>query len=194
MFCASKFHICSQELDAEENLPIRKLDFDVINNPKVDNIYCTWIGHATVLVQMDGINLLTDPIFSQRCSPSQYFGPQRFRNTPCSISDLPNIDAVVISHNHYDHLDFNTVKELEKKFSCSWFVPAGMKQWMIDTGCKNVEELEWWEKKELKGVEFVFTPAQHWSTRTSFDRFKVYAILCVFRLKHCVIFVYLSFI
>jgi N-acyl-phosphatidylethanolamine-hydrolysing phospholipase D len=79
----------------------------------------------------------------------------------------------VISHNHYDHLDYGSVQEIEAKFGCAWFVPAGMKQWMMDSGCKQVEEFDWWEERSIKNVKFTFTPAQHWSARGLTDRFKV---------------------
>eukprot|EP00526_Cylindrotheca_closterium_P018967 CAMPEP_0113648264 /NCGR_PEP_ID=MMETSP0017_2-20120614/25590_1 /TAXON_ID=2856 /ORGANISM="Cylindrotheca closterium" /LENGTH=94 /DNA_ID=CAMNT_0000560453 /DNA_START=1 /DNA_END=281 /DNA_ORIENTATION=- /assembly_acc=CAM_ASM_000147 len=77
----------------------------------------TWIGHATCLLQMDGFNVLTDPIFSKRCAPTQYAGPARYRPTPCSIPELlqqVSLDVVAISHNHYDHLDYNSIKALVK--------------------------------------------------------------------------------
>lgn len=88
----------------------------------------TWLGHASVVIQMDGVTFITDPIFSDRASPSQMVGPKRYRDPPCSIHDLPSdLDAVLISHNHYDHLDMNSVTLLNARFGVDlrWFVPLG---------------------------------------------------------------------
>ena len=98
------------------------------------------------------------------------------------ISELPDIDAMVISHNHYDHLDYNSVKGLNKRFGSNlrWFVAQGQASWMRNCGCDNVVELNWWDeyRHEKDGKEYVFacTPSQHWCQRTAFDRNKV----CIF--------------
>ncbi|XP_053320236.1 N-acyl-phosphatidylethanolamine-hydrolyzing phospholipase D [Spea bombifrons] len=138
----------------------------------------TWLGHASVMVEMDDLIFLTDPIFSQRASPISFAGPKRFRGPPCTIEKLPKIDAVVISHNHYDHLDYNTVLKLNERFGTElrWFVPLGLLNWMQSCGCENVIELDWWEQNCVPGhdeVTFVFTPCQHWCKRTPFDDNKV---------------------
>ena len=145
-----------------------------------DGIRVTWIGHATVLVQFDGVTVLTDPIFSERCAPTQMFGPKRYRPTPCSIEELPKINAVVISHNHYDHLDYNSVKRLNDRFgeNLRWYVPIGLAGWMKDSHCNNVIELDWWQENSLNvkdhpDVKFAFTPVQHACKRTAFDDNKV---------------------
>ncbi|GFQ87003.1 n-acyl-phosphatidylethanolamine-hydrolyzing phospholipase D [Trichonephila clavata] len=164
-----------QELDLV--LPIVKQNFSKLMVPD-DGIRVTWMGHSTVLVQMHGLNVLTDPIFSDRASPSQVVGPKRYRDPPCSIHDLPHINAVVISHSHYDHLDLNTVTLLNARFGTDirWFVPIGLQSWMQHVGCENVVELDWWEENcvpEHSDTFFVFTPAQHWSKRTIADDNKV---------------------
>ena len=89
---------------------------------------------------MEGITFLTDPIFSERCSFWQQAGTKRYRKPACTVADLPHVDAVVISHNHYDHLDLNSVKELNQKFGekIHWFVPAGLEQWMRNQDCERV--------------------------------------------------------
>lgn len=112
----------------------------MLANPPPDKITTTWIGHSTVLTQFEGLTILTDPVFSQRCSPSQFFGPKRYRNAPCTIKELPQIDAVCISHNHYDHLDYNSIIELNRYFghSLTWFVAKGLKEWFQQRGCKNI--------------------------------------------------------
>ncbi|XP_056878980.1 N-acyl-phosphatidylethanolamine-hydrolyzing phospholipase D isoform X1 [Takifugu flavidus] len=134
----------------------------------------TWLGHATVLVEIDGLNVLTDPIFSQRASPVQFMGPKRYRGPPCTVEQLPRIDAVVISHSHYDHLDAGSVASLNARFggTLRWFVPLGLMDWLMKTGCENVIELDWWEENCVPGyddITFVCTPSQHWSKRTALD-------------------------
>ncbi|XP_054414838.1 N-acyl-phosphatidylethanolamine-hydrolyzing phospholipase D isoform X4 [Pongo abelii] len=114
-----------EELDKE--LPVLKPYF--ITNPEEAGVReaglrVTWLGHATVMVEMDELIFLTDPIFSSRASPSQYMGPKRFRRSPCTISELPPIDAVLISHNHYDHLDYNSVIALNERFGDTGYCPA----------------------------------------------------------------------
>jgi len=162
-----------------KTLPIVKTDMKQLEKPGEESLQVTWIGHASLLVQMDGLNILTDPVFSSRCSPSQYFGPMRYRDVPMQISELPKIHAVVISHNHYDHLDYYTVKELNERFgkSLQWFVPLGLKTWMISMQCLRVVELDWWAEHQFsmeRNIKFVFTPAKHWSKRTAFDDNKHY--------------------
>ena len=122
--------------------------------------------------------MLTDPVFSERCSPSQYFGPKRFRSAACQVKDLPEINAVLISHNHYDHLDLNSVRALNKRFgkNLRWYVPLGLKAWMSDRDCDNVVELDWWQEDaipEIPGVKVAFVPAHHWTKRTPFNDCKV---------------------
>ena len=118
------------------------------------------------------------PIFSNHCAPVQGFGPKRYRQPPCKIEDLPKIDAVVISHTHYDHCDHNTIKALNRRFGAdlTWFVPLGHKEWMRGVGLKTVHALDWWEEKTFDAnpeVKFVFTPTKHWSQRTLWDSYKV---------------------
>ena len=173
----------------DETLPILKPDFDLLAKPPENGIRTTWIGHATVLIQMDNITLLTDPIFSERCSPVQFIGIKRYRSAACQVDELPEINAVVISHNHYDHLDSNSVRMLNNRFGASlrWYVPFGLKSWMQDMSCDNVVELDWWEEDAVpgfRGVKVAFVPAQHWSKRTLTNDYKVtyFNIFCVKKL------------
>ncbi|XP_030625876.1 N-acyl-phosphatidylethanolamine-hydrolyzing phospholipase D isoform X2 [Chanos chanos] len=134
----------------------------------------TWLGHATVLVEIDGLVVLTDPIFSQRASPLQFMGPKRFRGPPCTVDQLPHVDAVLISHSHYDHLDAGSVAQLNARFGeeLRWLVPLGLLDWMQKSGCENVIELDWWGENCVPGhseITFVCTPAQHWCKRTPVD-------------------------
>ncbi|XP_076015023.1 N-acyl-phosphatidylethanolamine-hydrolyzing phospholipase D isoform X2 [Genypterus blacodes] len=170
----SKVPTCKEALDRE--LPVMAPYF--VQSPGVSvsrpGLRVTWLGHATVLVEMDGLNILTDPIFSQRASPFPFMGPKRFRGPPCTVEQLPRIHAVVISHSHYDHLDAQSVASLNERFGVElrWFVPLGLMDWLMKAGCENVMELDWWEENCVPGhddVTFVCTPSQHWSKRTALD-------------------------
>ncbi|XP_040580143.1 N-acyl-phosphatidylethanolamine-hydrolyzing phospholipase D isoform X3 [Lepeophtheirus salmonis] len=142
----------------------------------------TWLGHASVWVDFEGFSVLTDPIFSERASPFSWSGPKRYRGAPCTISELPgSLNAVVISHSHYDHCDLPSLIELSSRYGTKlhWFVPSGMKSWMLDyvTGIteNNVKEMEWWDEFEFQkgGFKIIFTPSDHWSRRGAFDENKV---------------------
>jgi N-acyl-phosphatidylethanolamine-hydrolysing phospholipase D len=132
----------------------------------------TWVGHATMLVQASGLNVLTDPVFSQRASPVQFAGPKRAQPPGLVLADLPRIDVVLISHNHYDHLDADSIKGLaaQKGGAPLFIVPLGVKDWFNKLGVTSVKELDWWDSTVEKGVEFNFTPVQHWSARGLGDR------------------------
>ena len=134
----------------------------------------TWIGHATVLVQVAGVNILTDPHLAERASPVSFAGPKRRVPPALDFGQLPHIDAVMISHNHYDHLDENTVTGLSRQSGGSprFFVPLGNKPWFEDLGIRDVVEMDWWDRQSFMGLEIHFTPVQHWSARSFTDRFK----------------------
>jgi N-acyl-phosphatidylethanolamine-hydrolysing phospholipase D len=134
----------------------------------------TWIGHATVLVQSDGLNVLTDPIFSHRASPLKFAGPARAHAPGIALGDLPHIDVVVISHNHYDHLDRDSILALSRQSGGPplYLAPLGLQRWLKDLGIDNAVELDWWQHHVHAGVEFHCTPAQHWSARSFNDRNK----------------------
>ena len=134
----------------------------------------TWVGHATVLVQASGLNVLTDPVFSKRASPVQFAGPQRAQPPGVALADLPPVDVVVISHNHYDHLDTNAVLALNRRAQGAtlFIVPLRLKAWFIRQGIHNVVELDWWQQHTVRGVEFHLTPVQHWTARALGDRFQ----------------------
>lgn len=132
----------------------------------------TWIGHATFLLQLGGVNVLTDPHLTERASPLSFAGPKRHVPPALAIGDLPHIDAVVISHSHYDHLDLRTVKALNSQAGGPpmFFVPLALKAWFREQGIESVTELDWWEGVEHKGLRFNLAPVQHWSARTLWDR------------------------
>lgn len=136
----------------------------------------TWIGHASMLVQMSGLNLLLDPVFSLRASPVGFAGPVRAQAPGLAVAQLPRIDAVLISHNHYDHLDEASVQALAAQAGGSplFVVPLGLKAWFAAIGIGSVVELDWWDTHTVRAaggpVEVMLTPAQHWSGRTLADR------------------------
>jgi L-ascorbate metabolism protein UlaG (beta-lactamase superfamily) len=130
----------------------------------------TWIGHATFLIQLDGLNVLTDPQFSERASPVSFAGPRRLNAPGLAFEDLPPIHLVVISHDHYDHLDRPSVERLAATHRPQFLVPLGLKAWFASVGIiERVEELDWWQSRRIGGVSVTCTPVQHWSARTPFD-------------------------
>jgi N-acyl-phosphatidylethanolamine-hydrolysing phospholipase D len=157
-------------------------DLDKIHNPNFNKAQATLIGHSTVLLQYQGINILTDPMFSERPFLTQIFGPKRYTPPALTIEQLPNIDIIVISHNHYDHLDVNSVKALTSSSFIKningtqplWLVPLGLKKWFLQFDVTNVKEMDWWQKFEIEyQPDHVLTiqaqPSQHWSRRSAFD-------------------------
>ncbi|HET9046947.1 MAG TPA: MBL fold metallo-hydrolase [Casimicrobiaceae bacterium] len=132
----------------------------------------TWIGHATVLLRLASKNILIDPIFSERASPVPFAGPKRIVPLPIDIAALPAIDVVMISHNHYDHLDVETVRQLAAAPTGSprFLVPLGLKAWFSDLGIDRVEEFDWWQTAREGDLAMTFVPVQHWSRRNLVDR------------------------
>lgn len=142
-------------------------NFEKIYDPYPDAIQVTWIGHATFLIQMQGMNILTDPVFSHRASPVQFIGPTRKQPPGIAIGELPPIDIVIISHNHYDHLDINSVRALGDDIL--YLAPLGLKQWFRDKNVVHHRELDWWQTAKITGFNFTFVPAQHFSGRLILD-------------------------
>jgi len=166
-----------KELDAA--LPVKRPYWmNDVEDTDSSSIKATWIGHASVLAEFDNVKVLADPIFSQRASMFQWIGPKRYRPPACNISDLPlDLDAIVISHTHYDHLDYNSVQELNQKYGTRlhWFVPKGIDEWLtynFQINPQNVHSLVWWEEAVIPqkpNVKFAFTPSNHWCKRGAFD-------------------------
>ncbi len=127
----------------------------------------TWLGHSTTLIEIDGATILTDPIWSERASPPRWIGPRRFHPPPLALADLPHVDAVVISHEHYDHLDMTTVQALARRgvvFHVPLGIGAHLASWGI--GDSQIVEHDWWETGTLPGgVRIVSTPARHFNGR-----------------------------
>lgn len=147
-------------------LPGRAPDPRVKEGPAV----ATWIGHATVLIQLEGTRILTDPAWSSAAGPYGRFGAARLTEPGLAMASLPAIDAVVVSHNHYDHLDLPALVALhELQPQVQFLVPLGNGPLLRDAGLDGVTELDWGEAREIGTVRVVCTPSQHWSQRGLFD-------------------------
>ncbi len=129
----------------------------------------TFVNHSTVLIQTDEMNIMTDPVFSDRAGPVSFLGAKRVRAPGLRFEDIPIIDAVLLSHNHYDHMDLPTLKALEKRFSPLFVAGLGNKKFLEKEGMKRVVELDWWETTSIRDKTVHFVPAQHFSGRTPWN-------------------------
>jgi L-ascorbate metabolism protein UlaG (beta-lactamase superfamily) len=137
---------------------------------RVSGMRVTWVGHATVLLQQDGLNLLTDPMWSERASPLQFAGPRRVRPPGLRFEDLPPIDAVLLSHNHYDHMDVATLQRVVRVHKPRVFCGLGNRAFLESIGVP-AHDVDWWEGADLApGVRLTAVPAQHFSSRGLFDQ------------------------
>ncbi|MEJ4044469.1 MBL fold metallo-hydrolase [Erwinia sp. SLM-02] len=142
-----------------------------------------WLGHACLLLRLDGRYTLIDPALSSRASPLPFAGPQRKTPPALMIEDLPGLDTVLISHNHYDHLDRPTIKKILRRFpQVRFVVPLGLATWFQRLGAVNVEELDWWQSARAGELTFSAVPARHWSMRTLRDRNR--SLWCGWVVKH----------
>jgi len=140
-----------------------------LNTHEEDGVW--FLGHASLLLRLNGKYILTDPVFSRRASPVPFAGPIRKTPPVMSVAALPALDALVISHNHFDHLDYATIRQLLRRFpQLTFFVPLGLGEWCRRRGAKQIVELDWWQSYTFEGLGFTAVPAQHWSMRTLWDR------------------------
>jgi len=131
----------------------------------------TFVNHSTFLIQVDGLNILTDPIWSERASPFSFMGPKRMRPPGIDLKDLPPIDVILLSHNHYDHLDLATLKNILKDHRPRIFTPLGVKVFLDKKGITVTKDLDWWNEYPLnEQLKIMATPAQHFSSRGTNDR------------------------
>ena len=151
-------------------IPVIEIKPETLETPPKQGLRAMWIGHAGVLIEIDGHRFLIDPVFSEYASPFDYIGPKRFHPPPVALKDLINIDAVMISHDHYDHLDMSTIEHLSPQGTL-FFVPLGigahLERW--DVPDSQIFELEWWEVQKLGSLTIVCTPNRHYSGRGLFD-------------------------
>ena len=133
----------------------------------------TFVNHSTVLIQTEGLNIITDPVWSKRVSPLWGIGPKRYRPVGMRFEDLPPIDVVLISHNHYDHMDISTLKRIVKKWKPKIYAGLGNARYLRSRGIRGTVDLDWWEKDVIiEGVAVVCAPGQHFSSRALSDRNK----------------------
>lgn len=138
-----------------------------------DTCTATWIGHSTVLLQLGALNVITDPVFSERAFPVQWLGPRRVMPPAVDIGALPPLDVILLSHSHYDHLDKPAVKRIAREHpDASWVVPLGLGAYLRGWGVRDIHELDWWESAHVKGLRVTGTPARHFSARRVGDRNK----------------------
>ena len=154
-----------------------KKNYSITPGPKPEReiqngIRVTYINHTTFLLQTLGLNVLTDPVYSFRVSPFTFAGPKRMRPPGISFEDLPKIDLVLLSHNHYDHLDIDTVKKIKDRFDPTFVVPLGVSAFLKQHNITKIIELDWWQQATFESLTITGTPAQHFSGRGFFDRDK----------------------
>ena len=132
----------------------------------------TWIGHASMALRQEGVAMLIDPVFSDRVSPVSFAGPRRKVALTVALGDFDSVDTVLISHNHYDHLDEPTIRALLGRSPGQplFIVPLGVDRWLRERGATRVQALDWWDSVRVGAVQVHLVPAQHWSTRTPWDR------------------------
>lgn len=136
-----------------------------------DSIVVTFINHSTFLIQTRGLNILTDPVWSERASPVSFSGPKRMRPPGIRLEDLPEIDIILLTHNHYDHLDIMTMKQLATEYNPAIYCPLGVGKYLERKGIGSITEMDWWDEVKIDtGLTVLCTPAQHFSGRGMFDR------------------------
>ncbi len=154
-----------------QRFPVQEPETARLNEP-AQAPRLTWLGHASFLFQYRGLNLLTDPVLSERASPLSFAGPKRTTPAALAVEELPVIHQVLISHNHYDHLDEPTVRALHRRFGdrIRWFVPLDLGDWFRRRRIRNVREMGWWQQCREQHHEVFCVPAQHFSGRGVRDR------------------------
>lgn len=165
-----KWKFTSKTTDWPEN--VSNKDYPAPLLPEGKKATFTFINHATFLIQTPQVTFLTDPVFSERVSPVKFAGPKRVRLPGVTLDKLPAIDVVVVSHNHYDHMDLDSLKALDQKFHPLFIVPLGNREFLMKEGLQNVVELDWWKEQKVKDAIITLTPALHWSSRSLWDKYE----------------------
>ena len=167
MWETAKDYRGGQKTEPDEPPPIVRLTTEAFAEKPASGLRVTWLGHSSVVVEIDDMVILFDPVFAERASMFSFMGPKRFHPTPISIDELPPLDAVVISHDHYDHLDYEAVKQLAPK-TAAFYVPLGigahLEEWGIPA--EKIVELDWWEEVEVGQIKLAACPARHFSGRS----------------------------
>jgi L-ascorbate metabolism protein UlaG (beta-lactamase superfamily) len=161
----------SDHVNPSGPVAVAQLSPRVFAEPPPSGLRVTWFGHSSILIELDGARVLTDPMWSERASPISWLGPKRWYPAPIELEDLPKLDAVVISHDHYDHLDYRSIVRLNAlgvKFIVPLGVGAHLEYWGVPPA--RIVELDWWEQTFVHGLTIVATPARHASGRFLFDK------------------------
>lgn len=161
----------SDHLTPEDPIPVQEMDPAMFDAAPPSGLRVTWLGHSTILVEIDGHRILTDPVFGPRSSPLTWIGPSRWYPPPIALDALPSIDAVVLSHDHYDHLDYTTIVAM-KDWDTTFIAPLGVGSHLAYWGvpADRIVELDWWDRTKVGALELVCTPARHASGRHLFDQ------------------------
>ena len=170
-------------------IPVIEVDPASLGKAPAMGLRAIWFGHASVLAEIDGVRMMTDPVLSERVSPLTMVGPKRFHAPPVALAELKGIDLVVISHDHYDHLDMETTKRLASQgthFFVGLGIGAHLERWGVPR--EQIHEMDWWEEVDFKGVKVICTPARHYSGRKSMDNSTLWASWVVKGPQHSVYF------
>lgn len=155
----------------EAALPVVEPDPEELSRPSETGLRATWLGHSTVLLEIDGVFILTDPVWGERTSPFGWMGPKRWYPPPIDLDELPEIDAVVLSHDHYDHLDEPTISAIagwDTRFVAPLGVGAHLEYWGVPAS--SIDELDWGDELQIGDLRLAMTPARHASGRQVFDQ------------------------
>lgn len=152
------------------NVPLTQ-QANIVSVQNANEVRITFVNHATFLIQTKNINFLTDPVWSLRVSPFSWMGPKRVKAPGIPFEKLPPIHVVIITHNHYDHLDLATLQKLNERFHPLFIVPLGNKIILTKAHIDNVLELDWWQQYKTDSLTITLLPAQHWSSRWLHDKF-----------------------
>lgn len=163
-----KWKITSDQKKWPESVAIRNYPYRPISPG--DKVSATFINHSTFLLEFQNLKVITDPVYSERASPLSFAGPKRVKEPGLPFDVLPPIDVVIVSHNHYDHMDLDTLKKLDDKFHPLFILPIGNAKYLSEIGIQNIKELDWWEEMKVKDVTITLAPAQHWSARGMWDK------------------------
>ena len=164
----------------EERTPKRspgpfRTDARVYENPPASGLRVTWMGHSSTLMEIDGVKVLIDPVWEQRAAPVEWAGPKRFFAPPLLLEELPHIDVVLLSHDHYDHFGMHTMRrlaQLEAAAGAQWVSTLGVGKMLQELGVKQVKELDWTESLQIGPLMLTALPARHFSGRSLFNRFE----------------------
>ncbi|AXC13459.1 Outer membrane protein romA [Acidisarcina polymorpha] len=162
-----------------------RTDIRIFDKPSTNGLRVTWIGHSSMLIEIDGVRVLVDPVWEKYAAPVQWAGPKRFFEAPLQLEEIPHIDVVLFSHDHYDHLGAGTVRQLSglpSAAEASWVAPLGVGKVLASLGVKprSITELNWMEAKRVAEIEITALPARHFSGRSAFNRYQtLWASFCL---------------